>query len=132
MSQNNVQLVQQAYGNFRTGNIGALIDQMHDSVVWDVPVIANSNVGGRRLGRTGTLEFFQTLGNDQEPVSFEPKEFFENGDKVVALGSYEWIVRKTGKRWVSEFVHVFTVQNGKVTHFREHTDTAAAEEAYRA
>jgi uncharacterized protein len=130
MNQSNVQLVQQAYGNFRTGNVGALVDQMDDSIVWEVPNVPNSRIGGRRAGRAGVLEFFQFLGADHEVVAFEPQEFFSNGDKVVVLGHYDWVVKPTGKPWGSEFVHVFTVKNGKFVHFREHTDTATAAEAY--
>jgi uncharacterized protein len=131
MSQNNVQLVQQAYGNFRTGNIGAIVDQMDDSVVWDLPNIANARVSGRREGPKGVLEFFQLLGADQDNVTFEPKEFIAQGDKVVAIGQYAWIVKQTGKQWGGGFVHVFTWKNGKVVHFQEFMDTAAAAEAFK-
>jgi ketosteroid isomerase-like protein len=131
MSQNNVQVIQQAYGNFRTGNIGALIDQMDDRVVWDIPSIANVRISGRREGRNRVLEFFQYLGADQESVAFEPREFFSQGDKVVTLGHYDWIVKGTSKRWGGDFVHVFTVRDGKVVHFQEYLDTAAVAEAYK-
>jgi ketosteroid isomerase-like protein len=38
-------------------------------------------------------------------------------------------VRKTRKPVNADFVHVFTVKNGKVTPFREFTDTAQFAEA---
>ena len=47
------------------------------------------------------------------------------------LGSYSLKLKKTGKPVASEWVHVFTFKDGKVTRFREHTDTAQFAEAYR-
>jgi len=40
-------------------------------------------------------------------------------------------MKKTGKPVSCEWVHVFTFHDGKVTRWREHTDTAQFAEAYR-
>ena len=48
------------------------------------------------------------------------------------LGSYALKMKKTGKPVACEWVHVFTFRDGKVTHWREHTDTAQFAEAWRA
>jgi uncharacterized protein len=47
------------------------------------------------------------------------------------LGHYKWTVRKTGKAVAADFVHIFTIKNGKVSGFQEFTDTATFAEAYR-
>jgi uncharacterized protein len=47
------------------------------------------------------------------------------------LGHYAWKIRKTGRAVASDWVHVFTLHNGKVTKFREFNDTAQFAEAYR-
>jgi uncharacterized protein len=47
------------------------------------------------------------------------------------LGHYAWTVRKTGKATSADWCHVFTVKDGKVSEFREFTDTASFAEAYR-
>ena len=41
-------------------------------------------------------------------------------------------VRKMGKAAKAEWCHVFTFRNGKVSQFREFTDTASFADAYRA
>jgi ketosteroid isomerase-like protein len=41
-------------------------------------------------------------------------------------------VKKTGKAMTSDWVHIFTIADGKVKTFREFLDTARAAEAYRA
>ena len=40
-------------------------------------------------------------------------------------------MKKTGKRAASDWMHVFTVKDGKVVHFREFTDTAKFADAWR-
>jgi uncharacterized protein len=60
---------------------------------------------------------------------FEPAEFIAQGDKVVVLGH---CAAKTpaGKRFVSDWVMVFALRNGKVVSFQEFTDSAAIDRAY--
>ena len=127
----NAETVQEAYNNFNTGNIQALLDQMSDNVTWELPEIEGVPLAGKRTGRDGVKEFFETLSRDQDVLEFEPIESLAQGDKVVSLGHYKWRVKGTGREYASNFVHVFTVRNGKITGFREHFDTAAVAAAYQ-
>ena len=63
--------------------------------------------------------------------SFEAREFHGIGHLVFVMGSYDTTFRKTGRRTASEWLHVFWLKDGKVTHFREFTDTAKFAEAWR-
>ena len=47
------------------------------------------------------------------------------------LGDYAITLKKTGKKMESDWAHIFTIRDGKVTRFREFLDTAQAAEAYR-
>jgi uncharacterized protein len=40
------------------------------------------------------------------------------------FGHYAATIRKTGRKAASDWVHIFTVRNGKVAAFLEFTDTA--------
>ena len=131
MTQDNLQLVQQAYGYFKTGNLPALLGQMDPNIEWQLPKIPNARISGTRHGRGQVQEFFGTLATDQETISFEPREFVAQGDTVVAIGHCEWRVKETGKAFESDFVHVFTVRNGAVVRFRELLDSQAAALAYQ-
>ena len=51
-------------------------------------------------------------------------------DKVVALGFYSGSSISTGRAFASEWVMVFTVKNGKVTEFKEFTDSAQLNAAF--
>lgn len=131
MSEQNTAIAQQAYENFKTGNIQALMDQMSDEVTWELPEIEGVPISGKRHGRDSVREFFAMVARDQEVIEFEPREFVAQGDKVVSLGHYQWRVKDTGRSFSSNFAHVFTIRDGKVTGFREFFDSAAIAAAYR-
>jgi ketosteroid isomerase-like protein len=57
--------------------------------------------------------------------SFEPREFIEAGEHVRVLGWEKSTALDTGKSFESEWVHVFTVKNDKVTRWRGFFNTAA-------
>ena len=62
---------------------------------------------------------------------FEPREFIAQGDKVVVLGRSSATVRATGKSYSTDWVHLFTVADGKITDFHEFFDNAAATRAFQ-
>jgi ketosteroid isomerase-like protein len=127
----NTELVQQAYGSFRNGDIPAVLDSLSEDVQWVTAEIKGVPVGGTWRGREQVGQFFQTLSDVQEARQFEPREFIAQDDRVVALGHYAWHVESTGREWESDFAHVFTVRDGKITRFQEYTDTAALGDAFR-
>ena len=129
--QENIAVVRQAYTNFKSGNINALIDQMTDDVVWQLPEIKNVPLAGKRTGRDGVADFFATLARDQDVLEFEPGEIIAQNDKVVSLGHYRWQVKETGRDFESDFVHIFTIRDGRIAGFREHFDSAVVAAAYQ-
>jgi ketosteroid isomerase-like protein len=129
--QENIRLVEQAYENFKRGDIHSVLNLCSDDVEWEVPNIENVPFSGKRRGREQVGEFFANLADAQEVQHFEPKEFIAQGDKVVALGHYHWRVNLTGREFECDWAHVFTIRDGKVVKFHEYADTAAATSAYR-
>jgi uncharacterized protein len=128
--QENVRIAQQAYENFKQGNIQGIVDAVSDKIVWTLPEIQGVPVSGTRRGRNGVTEFFSTLHKTQEVVSFEPRQFVAQGDTVVALGRYSFRVKASRQQFDSDWAHVFTIENGKIVRFQEFTDTAAVAGAY--
>lgn len=128
--QSNIELVQRAYAAFGRGDIPGVLDTMGQDVDWYIPGPASIPTVGRRRGLSAVGEFFQTLGESQSVESFEPRTFFSNDDMVVVLGHYRWTVRATGRPVECDWVHIFTITNGKISSFKEITDTAAFLEAY--
>jgi ketosteroid isomerase-like protein len=131
--QDNLQIVREAYAAFKRGDIPDVLNKLADDVVWLLPGPADIiPVSGERRGRKQVGQFFSTLDENQEARQFEPQEFVAQGEKVVVLGQYRWLVRKTGREFASHWAHVFTVRDGKIVGFQEYYDTAASVGAYRA
>jgi uncharacterized protein len=132
MSTANISFVQSLYAAFSRGDIAAIIKALAPNVDW--------NVNGRRKdypllggwkGSGEVQEFFQGVAQHEEAVDFSPRKFFAAEDRVFVLGHYVWKIRKTGRTVASDWVHVFTIRNGKVAAFWEFNDTAQFAEAYR-
>src|SRR5947209_16685031 len=128
--QQNTNLVQRAYENFKSGDIQAVLGLLSDDVQWQLPGIEGVPFAGKHHGREQVAQFFSTLAKAQEVREFEPREFVAQGDKVVALGHYAWRVKASGREFESDFAHVFSVREGRIASFKEYTDTAAATAAY--
>lgn len=131
MSEQNKSVVNQAYSNFKTGNIDALLDLMADDVNWTLPDMEGVPFAGTRTGRPAVGEFFQSVNSTQESLGFEPRELIAEGDKVVALGSYQWRVKSNSREFGGNFAHVFTIRDGKIVAFNEYMDTAACSAAHQ-
>ena len=129
--QDNVGVVRSAYENFKAGSIDALVGQMSEDVEWRLPEIQGAPFAGARKGRGAVSEFFTSLSDMQDSLSFEPREFVAQGDKVVALGTYRWRVKGTGREYGGDWAHVFTVRDGRIEGFHEYMDSAQAEAAFR-
>jgi hypothetical protein len=132
MSSANVKLVRSLYDAFLRGDIATIVQALTPDATWEVTGRRSDHpLLGRRHGPQGAQEFFQTLAETQEPTDFSPRDFHAADDKVFVLGHYGWKMRKTGRTIESDWIHVFTIKDGKVKAFREFTDTAKLAEAFR-
>lgn len=131
MNEPNKSLVNQAYSNFQSGNMPALLALMTDDVVWTLPDMEGVPFAGKRNGRDAVGEFFLLVAASQEAISYNPRELIADGDRVVALGSYEWKVLGNGREFKGDFAHAWGIRDGKVASFNEYTDTAACIAAYQ-
>ena len=131
MSEQNRSIVQQAYNNFKTGNIEGLLNLLSDDITWTLPEMAGVPFAGARTGRASVAEFFATVGALQEPLKFEPRELIAEGDRVIALGSYTWRVKANSREFSGDFAHAWTIRDGRATEFHEYTDTAVCITAHQ-
>lgn len=131
MSAQNKSIVEQAYQNFKTGNIEALLNLMSDDVSWTLPEMEGVPFAGARTGRASVGEFFQSVGASQDVIHFEPRDLIAEADIVIALGSYTWRVKTNNREFTSDFAHAWTIRDGKVVDFHEYTDTAICRDAHQ-
>jgi len=128
----NTQTVQECYHAFQRGDIATILAALDDNVEWE-GVKGTEGVAphaGVRRGRGAVTEFFQQVGATLEFHTFEPKEFVAQGDTVVSVGSYRATVKATKKSIASDWAMIFNFRDGKITRFREFTDSAQLVRAY--
>jgi ketosteroid isomerase-like protein len=132
MTASNISFVRSLYGAFSRGDISAIVDAVTPDAAWEVVGRVNDYpLFGTRKGPAAVRDFFKQVGENQEAVSFTPREFHAADDTVVVLGHYTWMLRRTGRPVDAEWAHVFTVKDGKIAAFREFTDTAQFAQSWR-
>lgn len=67
---------------------------------------------------------FERIGAEFDGFVVTPAHYLPSGDRVAVLGRYSGTNRATGEALDAQFVHVFTVTDGKIVHFQQYTDTA--------
>jgi ketosteroid isomerase-like protein len=128
----NVAMVKELYGAFGRGDIAALLGVLSPEVEWGEPDNPLNPAAGTRRGHAGVLEWLQIGKDAEEILVLEPKQYLVGGDTVAVVGFMRCRARATDRVYESEFVHLVSIVDGKVTRFREFFDTYAAAEAYRA
>jgi len=122
----NVDLVMQAYADFATGNVPGVLAVLDGAIEW------HECKGMPFVTGDGTFIGVDAVVSDvfmQLPVSFDGfnisvTEVFGAYDKVVMVGHYQGTNRATGNPFKANATHVWTVSNGKLTHFFQAVDTA--------
>ena len=132
MSRANVELVQKLYAAFGRGETAPIVAAATADAQWrvngrnkDYPMI------GTWRGPSGVQEFFKLLEQNEEFSEFTAQSFHGVDDKVFVLGRYTFRVKRTKRNVSSDWVHVFTLNAGKIVSFVEFSDTAQMAEAYR-
>ncbi len=86
--------------------------------------------GGRHVGADAALNNvlakFRTEWTSWQAVV---TEWLDANHAVVALGEYRGTHRATGKCTVAAFAHVYELRDGRITRFRQFTDTAKIRDA---
>ena len=104
------------------GNPEIIRQVLAPDVRWEVvPGFPHSDV---YLGLNGVFDFFTRLFSDFEDWHTEPSEFFETGDRVIAIGTYSARAKATGKSFNARFAHVWTMRNGLIARLQQCADTA--------
>jgi uncharacterized protein len=133
MNNPNIAFVKSLYRAFQDGRIQTIVEAVAANVDWQsVGRSKDYPAFGPRKGRAAVEEFFAIVAANETFSEFAPREFFSDSDHVFALGRYAGTINKSGRKFETEWVHVFTIRDGQVTRFREHTDTAQFAEGYRA
>lgn len=121
-----LEVVQAAYSAFGRGDVPAILELVADAVEWKF-------VGARGMPYTGTCgtkgevaKWFASIPQGDDIQAFEPREFIVGGDNVTVLGWERTRAVPSGKVFEADWVHIFTVRNGRVVRFWGMYDTEAS------
>jgi uncharacterized protein len=131
IEDSNKDLVRTGYEKFTSGDIPGLVGLFSDDIDWSTPHLEDAPYGGRILGLKAVGEFFKTLDEVEDFAYLEPTEFIAQGNRVVVLGRSKATVKQTGRSYEVDWVHVFTVHEGKITNFAEYFDSALVNKAFQ-
>ena len=127
----NLHIIKMFYAAYRRGDIASMLNAVAENVEWFTlgpPELIPT--AGLRRGRQQLGQFFAALKDAEEVQRFEPREFFADGDTVVAIGEVRSRVRAGGRVISTPWVHVFTFSHARIARFRSFYDTAAAAAAF--
>lgn len=124
----NVEVIREFYDAFARGDVAAVLARM-------APEIERTQAEG--LPYTGPYKgpdsmlhrLFMKLATEWDDDQAVPDEFVAERDRVVALGQYSGTYKATGRSFGAPFAHVYTVRDGKIRRFVQHTDTAVVQKA---
>jgi uncharacterized protein len=120
-----LEVIQQAYAAYGRRDVPALLHMISEPVDWEFVGPVSLSYAGRRQHRDDVASFFSALASADDTQIFEPREFIEAGEHVTVLGWAKVLALDTGMPFESEWVHVFTVRDGKVVRWRGFANTAA-------
>ena len=129
MSQENVEVVRQAYEAFNRAGLDALLERFHPDIEYDV----TAGIGpyaGMYYGRAAVRSFLADYLDGWEYVRMEPEEFIEVGENhVVVLLRLHLRGKGSGVEVSAMTFNAWTMRDGKAVRMAVCNDKAEAIEA---
>jgi len=124
----NLEVIRELYRAFREKDYDAFLRICVPDLEW----IQNEGFprGATHRGAEAVVEgVFKAFSNDWESWSFDVEQYLDAGETIIIIGSYAGCHRVSGKSFRSPAAHVYDICNGKVSRFRQFTDTKLIWEA---
>ena len=116
----NVAVVRRLYE--ARGNPDIIRQVLAPDVHWEV--VEGFPYGGIYVGLDNVLHnFFGRLFQDCESFVAVGSEFLESGSHVIALGTYSGRAKATKRDFTARFVHLWTLQSGRIVRLQQCADT---------
>ena len=125
MSQQEPETIRAVYAAFARGAAPAVLAMFDSQIVWNeaenIPYADRNPYVGPQQVAEGV---FGRILADFDRFTVNVEKIVHDGDTVVALGRYRGVHRSTGHGLDAQFVHVWTLRNGKIVGFQQYADTA--------
>jgi ketosteroid isomerase-like protein len=123
----NLENVQDGYQKFADQDIEEVLAKFDEGIQWHecngFPFIEGDGI---YIGPESILQnIFAMIPEHYDGFNINITDLMASGDKVIMQGFYEGTWKETGKDFRANATHIWTLKNGKVTHFFQAVDTAA-------
>lgn len=123
----NLEIIQDGYKKFAEQDIEGVLAMFDAGMKWHecngFPFIEGDGI---YIGPESILKnIFAMIPEYYENFNIDVTDFIASGDKVIMQGFYEGIWKETGKEFKANAAHIWTLKNGKATHFFQAVDTAS-------
>ena len=123
MAKTNLELVQEIYGHFSTGNIPAVFGMLADDVKYIIPGSPDIPYAGIFNGKQEVGGFYKTLNDTLQYTSFDISSFTPDGDKVIVQGAFGGDAKPTGRKFQTDWIMIWTFAAGKVKQHQTFLDS---------
>jgi uncharacterized protein len=123
MSQDNVEIVRNAYDGFRGGDLDAVLDLLDSEVeLRDDPRLGDESYHGHQ----GFVSFLGEWLESWESFRIEPQDYVDAGNQVVAVVRQFGRGKGSGLELDVTVAHVWVLRNGKIVELNVYLDPADA------
>lgn len=126
----NIEIVQHAFADFSQGNIPGILDICTEDITWSSWSNTVVPFAKTYTGKAGAAAFFTDLNNEITYTAFEPRHFYDCGDRVFVKVFHSAIVKSTGKAFGHEALMEFVFRGEKVCSFFAYVDSHDEVAAY--
>lgn len=122
----NIVTIRRFYAALAASDAPQALGLMSEDIDWTTMWQYKTDGRGPQKVAEGIL---MPLSRDWRDVSLTPSEYIAQRDTVVSVGTFSGIYHRTGKKCLAQYAHVWTLADGRITHFRQYIDTLAVAEA---
>jgi uncharacterized protein len=123
MTKSNIELTQELYGHFSTGNIPAVFGMITEDVKYIIPGYPDIPYAGVFNGKQEVGNFYKLLNDTLQYTSFDISSFTADGDKVIVQGAFGGVAKPTNKNFQTDWIMIWTFNNGMVTQHQTFLDS---------
>ena len=127
MSDENAQLLRQAYDAFARGDVPTVLQILADEITWHVP--GRSPLSGDYKGHDEVVGFFtRSMELSGGTLRVDVDEIVADGERVIVLTTVS--AERNGRHWSAPEVHVWRVVDGRATEFCEYQGDQQTEDEF--
>jgi uncharacterized protein len=114
------------YDALAAGDLPAALDRLGGAVTWhEAPGMPYEGPEPYHGAQQVAEQVLARITADIDGLTLANREVIELGTTVAVLGSYTGTATRSGRPLHLPYLHIWTVTDGRITEFRQHTDTAA-------